>query len=573
MDPLAIVKKASSQRAGLLSVGTISSPNTTLPGNVAVVGSLSVAGEITNNVTGALSLRVFDDTGLYALRTLTAGNPLPTPLSSKPLLEQQISSLNLTNATFGTVSAGYSLKINGYVQPPATGTYLFRTTYRDGVSLYIATRKLVDSWTYQGSIQQSVGTLTMYQNVWYNFAIEHAAASSAERLLVEWSNPGGTYTTLQHSTGTFTFAYDMKEIPGSLMGTSYVYGRANFADVANLSAGAILPNASFFSGNTSELNNDVGYLKSGFSSLSGTSLTISGTVTAGALAFAGTVAGTLLQFNNVVSTISGTVTTTAYGAFGVSPGTALDRYALNAHRWWTGSSGTTSGTVGMVLNSVGLSITGTTSLQNTLFGATTQASTATASVILSGGGLLISNPTNATSVSGNALHVTGGVNIAMDTYIGSNLNARAITPSSAVYFHANGVSLSTSAGPYGYTYSTSTVWSLFKSLGSDAAGLLRTSGLFVAQTKALYTIYWAGYAVTAASYFIQPITSTYYFTGATSNNVCYIPQVIVSANSVFSASLVLPMAVGDFFALSSGTSGSTVQSCSVSITAQPLGAF
>ena len=318
MDPLAIVKKASSQRAGLLSAGTISSPNTTLPGNVAVVGSLSVAGEITNNVTGALSLRVFDDTGLYALRTLTAGNPLPTPLSSKPVLEQQLSTLNLTNATFGTISAGYSLKINGYVQPPSTGTYLFRTTYRDGVSLYIATKKLVDSWTYQGTVQQSVGTLTMYQNVWYNFAVEHAAASSAERLLVEWSNPGGTYTTLQHGTGTFTFAYDMKEIPGSLMGTSYVYGRANFADVANLSAGAILPNASFFSGNTSELNNDVGYLKSGFSSLSGTSLTIAGTVSTGALAFAGTAAGTLLQFNNVVSTISGTVTTTAYGAFGVT---------------------------------------------------------------------------------------------------------------------------------------------------------------------------------------------------------------------------------------------------------------
>ena len=257
--------------------------------------------------------------------------------------------------TFNNISAGCSLRINGYIQPTTTGTYLFRTTYRDGVSLYLASRKLVDSWLYQGTVQQSVGTLTMYQNVWYNFAIKHAAATSSERLLVEWSNPGGTYTTLQHGTGSFVFAYDMKEIPGSLMGTSYVYGRANFADIANLSAGAILPNASFFSGNTSELNNDVGYLKSGFSSLSGTSLTISGTVTAGALAFAGTVAGTLLQFNNVVSTISGTVTTTAYGAFGVSPGTALDRYALNAHRWWTGSSGTTSDAINGIFLTVNAS--------------------------------------------------------------------------------------------------------------------------------------------------------------------------------------------------------------------------
>ena len=361
MDPLAIVKKASSQRAGLLSVGTISSPNTTLPGNVSVVGSLSVAGEITNNVTGALSLRVFDDTGLYALRTLTVGNPLPSPLTSKPVLEQQIASINLSNPTFGTISAGYSLKINGYVQPPSTGTYLFRTTYRDGASLYVAARKLLDSWTYQGTVQQSVGTLTMYQNVWYNFAIEHAAASSAERLLVEWSYPGGTYATLQHGTGAFTFAYDMKEIPGSLMGTSYVYGRANFADVANLSAGIALPNAALFSGNTSELNNDLGFLKNGFSTLSGTSLSIAGTVSTGALAFLGTSAGTNIQLINSTTVSAGTTTTIAYAGLGVTPGTALDNYALTGHRWWTGSSGTSSGTAAMQLFSTGLTVSGTVS--------------------------------------------------------------------------------------------------------------------------------------------------------------------------------------------------------------------
>ncbi len=88
----------------------------------------------------------------------------------------------------------------------------------------------------------------------------------------------------------------------------------------------------------------------------GTNLAIAGTATAAAIQLSGTTAGTYLLFNNNVSTVSGTVTTTAYGAFGISPGTALDRYALNAHRWWTGSSGTSSGTVGMQLNSAGLTL-------------------------------------------------------------------------------------------------------------------------------------------------------------------------------------------------------------------------
>ena len=86
----------------------------------------------------------------------------------------------------------------------------------------------------------------------------------------------------------------------------------------------------------------------------GTTLTIGGTASAAAIQLSGTTAGTLLQFINNVSTVSGTVTTTAYAGLGVTPGAALDRYALTAHRWWTGSSGTSSGTVGMQLNTSSL---------------------------------------------------------------------------------------------------------------------------------------------------------------------------------------------------------------------------
>lgn len=329
---------------GSSAAGTITGTFLNISQSATVAGNLSVGGVLGNNVSGQLTMRVFDDSGLYALGTRTAGAPLCAPFTSRPFTEQQIGSLSFSNATFGSLTA-YSLKITGYIQPPSTGTYLIRSSYKDGLSLYISQQKLVDSWTYSASMTQSIGTLTLYQNIWYAFAAEHAAASSAaQALLIEWSQPGGTYTTMTNMT--FSFAYDMKETPPSLFGTSYTYGHATFKDVAYLAGGVSLPNASFFSGNTSELSNDAGFVKS------------TGTVTTAGISFTGTAAGTLIQYINNVATISGSSTTLAYAAIGVSPGTALDTYALTSHRWWTGSSGTTSGSITMQLGAGSLTVPG-----------------------------------------------------------------------------------------------------------------------------------------------------------------------------------------------------------------------
>ena len=62
MDPLAFLNTVSSVRAGLPSNATITAQTTLLPSNINIGGSLSVAGEVTNNVSGALSLRAYDDT-------------------------------------------------------------------------------------------------------------------------------------------------------------------------------------------------------------------------------------------------------------------------------------------------------------------------------------------------------------------------------------------------------------------------------------------------------------------------------------------------------------------------------
>ena len=133
--------------------------------------------------------------------------------------------------------------------------------------------------------------------------------------------------------------------------------------------------------------------------LSATSLTLGNSSVTTALQFAGTTAGTLLQLNNTIATVSGTVTTTAYGALGVTPGTALERYALTAHRWWTGSSGTTSGTVGMQLTSGGLSLSTLTTSGDVIVGGLSRQPNAYSLSLRGNGGSLAVNSTTAVNIS------------------------------------------------------------------------------------------------------------------------------------------------------------------------------
>ena len=268
-------------------------------------GNLTSSGVISNNVNSALIMRVFDETGVYAgIGSLTSGNFLPAPYLSKPISDTQLTSLNLTNTAFGTITGGYSLRIAGYVQPPATGTYLFRATYQEGLTLFLDTKKLVDSWKYTGGTSVAYGTLTMYQNVWSPLVVEHAAATSGERLLIEWSsNAGTTFTTLAAGTTstTFLFGYDVREAPATVMGTSYLFGKANYSDLGIFNAGVSLPNTSYFSGNSSELNNDAGYIKS-YGTLTGTSLVVFGN---------GSIAGNLML--GTTSTLTGQVASFSAG--------------------------------------------------------------------------------------------------------------------------------------------------------------------------------------------------------------------------------------------------------------------
>ena len=473
MSDLSLRSQLGSFHANVISIASVTGTNTSLPGNLNIQGSANVVGSLTaatasitgslmvagTNVTGgglsdyqygSLNMRVFDDTSVYARATLTSGGPLPVPFLSRPVGDTPFSTLSFSQATFGTSVSAYSARVSGYVNPPYSGTYLFRTTFQDGATLYIGLQKLCDSWTYVGSTLQSVGTITLAQNVWQPLVLEHAASSTlTERLLLEFStNSGSVYSTLAHGTASnqFQMAYNVKETPTALQGSSYNSGRAYFADVASFNSALTLPNATSFSGRTSELRNDAGFLLSG-------------------------------------------------------------------------------------------SITGNISATGTL-------SVASASI-------------------------TGSLTL------GGSLNSRGITPSSVVYTQSASVALTQSV-QQGYSYTTGSNWSLVKSMGPDAVAMLQTSsGVFIAQTKALYTISWTGYSPSSSATFcIVPTTSTYGLTATAASGTAFLLGVTApAANGVFNTSLILPMAVGDGAVLYTNTNGASVQNSSLSITAQPLGAY
>ena len=303
------------------------SSNTSLPGNLAIIGSLAIAGSLSvagvstsgagsstpDNVFGSLLMRVFDDSAVYAGQTLTAGSALPPPFLTRPLMDVPTGSVTLTQAVFGTATA-YSARLAGYVCPPSTGTYLWRTTYRDGATMYIGTQKLVDSWTYTGSVTQAVGTLSMTQGVWTELVLEHAASSAlTERLLLEFSTNSGTvYSTLTHGTasGQCQLAYNIREVPTAMLGTSYVSGRTYFADTAAFNSALVLSNTTGFTGRSSELLNDAGYVQSG----TATSITCQ-SLTASAIA-PSTVTGTLsITGASLYNPIPASTSTFFYAAF------------------------------------------------------------------------------------------------------------------------------------------------------------------------------------------------------------------------------------------------------------------
>ena len=321
----------------LFLTGTLTTPAATIT-TLFVPGSASVTGLLSNNVTGYLQARCYDDSAAYSLTAGTVGQPLPPAGLSKVVSASQTSSLNLSGASFGTLASKYSVRINGSIQAVQTGSYTFQMTYQDGLTIWIGATKLVDSWKYLAGTASSTSILTMYAGMWLPIAVEHATATSNEKLLVQWAlNGSSAFSTLAHGTG-FNLAYELTDTPPALLSTTYVSGQVFANDIVNMAAGASYQGAQFFSGYLSQLTNDAGYVSTLGSTITGTALmingpyaSITGTLNTGTLIAGsiGALVGSITALNAGNVRMSGSLLAAA-GIAGVTSGTSNSLISLIA---------------------------------------------------------------------------------------------------------------------------------------------------------------------------------------------------------------------------------------------------
>ncbi len=369
----------------------------------------SLSNLLVNNVFGSLIWRGYDESGAYKLTTATTNQPLPGAFLSRAIASTQVSVLDFTSATVGSLSSQYSVRISGYVQPPVSGLYTFRFTYKDGVSVWIGPDKLLDSWTFLNTPSTTTSSLIMKESMWTPIIIEHACAVGNERLLIEYSTNGTSYVTLQHvSDGSnFRFAYDLYDVPPSVLGTTYNAGKSFFLDESIFSAGISLSNALLFSGNTSELSNDAGFLTSTPATLSGQAMYV-----ASFASISGTIAGSGGSFTAL--TVAGSTKMT--GALEI--GTAASQLRLLPMSGTGESSIAFYRNAGKTISATGdLWTMGNSAAGQTAGGFSMSSSPTTGLFLTPGGSLGVSQP-NPTAV----LDVNGAVNFAGSLTLGGGFS-------------------------------------------------------------------------------------------------------------------------------------------------------
>ena len=161
--------------------------------------------------------------------------------------------------------------------------------------------------------------------------------------------------------------------------------------------------------------------------MSCSSAQVTGTVTTSALAFPGSTSGTIMQLVNNVSTLGSTL---AFSGLGITPGTALDYYTLNAHRWWTGSSGTSSGTVGMQLGG------GTLTATTTVISGSLTVTGGLISSALAIGGTVSPLFTFTGSTSGTLLQFVNNIAMNSNTLTTTAFSALGITTGTALEYYS-----------------------------------------------------------------------------------------------------------------------------------------
>lgn len=112
---------------------------------------------------------------------------------TSPVLTRTDATVNFNWGT-GAPAAGvgaetFSVRWEGEIQVPRTGTYTFYTNSDDGVRLWVDGKLMVDNWTDHG-VTEDIGMITLDPNQLYDIKLEYYENTQGAVMQLRWSGPG-----------------------------------------------------------------------------------------------------------------------------------------------------------------------------------------------------------------------------------------------------------------------------------------------------------------------------------------------------------------------------------------------
>jgi len=97
----------------------------------------------------------------------------------------------------------FSVRWQGTIVPPATGTYTFHTTTDDGARLFVNGTRIINAWIDQGATEHS-GTISLNAGQPVSIVMEYYENSGGASATLAWTGPGISKRTIPPSAFTAT---------------------------------------------------------------------------------------------------------------------------------------------------------------------------------------------------------------------------------------------------------------------------------------------------------------------------------------------------------------------------------
>jgi predicted outer membrane repeat protein len=133
----------------------------------------------------------------------------------------------------------FSVNWTGYVVPPSSGNYVFRTESDDGIRVWVNNVLVINAWSEHSTQADVSNTIALQANTAYAIRVAYFESTGAAIARLQWQTPGGntysaipaarlfstvptapndwTFTPTTNSNGTVNFSYSVSDGRGGLV--------------------------------------------------------------------------------------------------------------------------------------------------------------------------------------------------------------------------------------------------------------------------------------------------------------------------------------------------------------------